>query len=190
MPDIPAFIVHLKRLRLGGRFGKFVLRGQLRHPRARIGTSMRELTIDGVLSPMTQIATSSPRSATTTRATSRSARSCFEAAKDVRRPRGQAAEARQPRAVHTRDVRQPYNNENTFGTTYGEHREALEFGRDRISGAAAATPRSSASRSSPPRSIFRAPTSSRSSTCRPTRSPRATSPTRRCSSTWRRSASR
>ena len=24
----------------------------------------------------------------------------------------------------------PYDNENSFGATYGEHREALEFGRD------------------------------------------------------------
>ena len=30
----------------------------------------------------------------------------------------------------------PYDNENSFGATYGEHREALEFGRTRVRRAA------------------------------------------------------
>ena len=38
---------------------------------------------------------------------------------------------RDNRAVYTRDYfDRPYDNENSFGATYGEHREALEFGRE------------------------------------------------------------
>src|SRR4029079_19583536 len=35
------------------------------------------------------------------------------------------------RSLYTRGMyEKPYDNENSFGATYGEHREALEFGRD------------------------------------------------------------
>jgi sialic acid synthase len=38
---------------------------------------------------------------------------------------------RNNRSLYTRDMyEKPYDNENSFGATYGEHREALEFGRD------------------------------------------------------------
>jgi sialic acid synthase len=38
---------------------------------------------------------------------------------------------RDNRALYTREMYdKPYDNENSFGATYGEHREALEFGRD------------------------------------------------------------
>jgi len=38
---------------------------------------------------------------------------------------------RDNRSLYTRELfDSPYDNENSFGTTYGEHREALEFGRD------------------------------------------------------------
>ncbi|MDQ3224292.1 MAG: N-acetylneuraminate synthase family protein, partial [Gemmatimonadota bacterium] len=38
---------------------------------------------------------------------------------------------RDNRSLYTRRMYdQPYDNENSFGATYGEHREALEFGRD------------------------------------------------------------
>jgi N-acetylneuraminate synthase/sialic acid synthase len=38
---------------------------------------------------------------------------------------------RDNRALYTREMyEKPYDNENSFGATYGEHREALEFGRD------------------------------------------------------------
>ncbi|MBA3258625.1 MAG: N-acetylneuraminate synthase family protein [Gemmatimonadales bacterium] len=38
---------------------------------------------------------------------------------------------RDNRALYTRAMfDKPYDNENSFGATYGEHREALEFGRD------------------------------------------------------------
>lgn len=38
---------------------------------------------------------------------------------------------RDNRSLFTRDLyEQPYENENSFGATYGEHREALELGRD------------------------------------------------------------
>lgn len=38
---------------------------------------------------------------------------------------------RDNRSLYTRAMYdKPYDNENSFGTTYGEHREALEFGRD------------------------------------------------------------
>jgi len=37
---------------------------------------------------------------------------------------------RDNRALYTREMfDKPYENENSFGTTYGEHREALEFGK-------------------------------------------------------------
>lgn len=38
---------------------------------------------------------------------------------------------RDNRSLYTREMyEKPYDNENSFGATYGEHREALEFGRD------------------------------------------------------------
>ncbi len=38
---------------------------------------------------------------------------------------------RDNRSLYTRAMYdKPYDNENSFGATYGEHREALEFGRD------------------------------------------------------------
>jgi N-acetylneuraminate synthase/sialic acid synthase len=38
---------------------------------------------------------------------------------------------RENRTLYTRDFfNRPYDNESSFGSTYGEHREALEFGRD------------------------------------------------------------
>jgi sialic acid synthase len=38
---------------------------------------------------------------------------------------------RDNRSLYTRSMyEKPYDNENSFGATYGEHREALEFGRD------------------------------------------------------------
>src|SRR3954451_4002063 len=38
---------------------------------------------------------------------------------------------RDNRTLYTRTMYDmPYDNENSFGATYGEHREALEFGRD------------------------------------------------------------
>ena len=37
---------------------------------------------------------------------------------------------RDNRALYTREMfNKPYENENSFGATYGEHREALEFGK-------------------------------------------------------------
>ena len=48
-----------------------------------------------------------------------------------RRARGQAAEARQPRASTRATLYdKPYDNENSFGATYGEHREASSSARD------------------------------------------------------------
>ncbi len=82
---------------------------------------------------------------------------------------------RDNRSLYTREVfSRPYDNENSFGATYGEHREALEFGsaqyRELQAYAADLGVRSSRRRSTCP-----APTSWRSSTCRPTRSRRRTS---------------
>src|SRR5918998_4885937 len=38
---------------------------------------------------------------------------------------------RDNRALYMREMyNKPYENENSFGTTYGEHREFLEFGMD------------------------------------------------------------
>src|SRR4026208_2324684 len=37
---------------------------------------------------------------------------------------------RDNRSLYTREMyNKPYENENSFGATYGEHREALEFGK-------------------------------------------------------------
>ena len=102
--------------------------------------------------------------------------------------RGQAPEARQPAALHARAYDSPYDNENSFGPTYGAHREALEFDRDAY--VTCGTRPEIGSRSSPRRSTRRARTSSPSSTCPPTRSRRATSRTRRCSRTSPGSGSR
>ena len=93
---------------------------------------------------------------------------------------------RDNRGLYTRAAYdKPYDNENSFGATYGEHREFLEFGVDEYRELQALRAASSASTSSPPPSTSPAPTSSASSTCRPSRSRRATSRARRCSSTSR-----
>ena len=68
----------------------------------------------------------------------------------------------------------PYDNENSYGATYGEHREALEFGARRVRGAQGLREGARGRLSSPPPSTSRAPTSWPSSTCRPTRSRPAT----------------
>ena len=131
-------------------------------------------------SRMRATATSSPRSATTTRAASRRRRSCSAQAKECG-AHAVKLQKRDNRALYTRAMYdKPYDNENSFGATYGEHRESLEFGRDEYLELQALRRASSASTSSPPPSTCRAPTSSPSSTCRPTRSPRAISRTRRC----------
>jgi sialic acid synthase len=130
VPDIPAFIVNLKRLRLVGRFGKFVLRGQLRHPRARIGTSMRELTIDGVRIAddtdcyvIAEIGHNHQGDINKCKDLFRTAKDCGAHAVKLQK--------RDNRTLFTRSMYDSsYNSENAFGKTYGEHREALEFGRD------------------------------------------------------------
>jgi N-acetylneuraminate synthase/sialic acid synthase len=48
----------------------------------------------------------------------------------VRRLGCQAPEARQPRLFTRAAFDRPYDNENSFGPTYGLHREALELNRD------------------------------------------------------------
>ena len=83
----------------------------------------------------------------------------------------------------------PYDNENSFGPTYGAHREALELDRGAYVELQASRASSGSSSSRPP-STRRAPTCSTSSTCRRTRSRPATSATRRSCGTSRRSASR
>ena len=79
---------------------------------------------------------------------------------------------RENRSLYTRALYDsPYDNEHSFGATYGEHREALELD-------AAAWlelrefSREEGSCSSAPSSTSRAPTSSPSSTCPRSRSPR------------------
>ena len=42
---------------------------------------------------------------------------------------------RDNRSLYTAGYAKPYDNENSYGATYGEHREALEFGRERVQGA-------------------------------------------------------
>ncbi|HET9465326.1 MAG TPA: N-acetylneuraminate synthase family protein [Gemmatimonadales bacterium] len=91
---------------------------------------MRELTIDGV--------------------TINDANSCYviaeighnhqgdlEKCKDLFRSAHEAGaqavklQKRDNRSLYTREMYdKPYDNENSFGATYGEHREALEFGRE------------------------------------------------------------
>ena len=72
----------------------------------------------------------SPRSATTTRARSSRRRRCSTAAKDGG-AHAVKLQKRDNRSLYTREYyNRPYDNENSFGATYGEHREALEFGRD------------------------------------------------------------
>ena len=81
---------------------------------------------------------------------------------------------RDNRGLYTRAAyNKPYDNENSFGSTYGEHREFLEFGREGIPRAAGLRAESWASTSSPPPSTSPAPISSQRSTCPRTRSPRA-----------------
>ena len=72
---------------------------------------------------------------------------------------------RDNRRLYTRALYDsPYDNENSFGPTYGAHREALELDRDAYVELRDEA-RSSASCSSRRRSTSRAPTCSRSSTC-------------------------
>ncbi len=60
---------------------------------------------------------------------------------------------RDNRGLYTRAAyNKPYDNENSFGATYGEHREFLEFGVDEYRESAEAMRASSASISSPRRS--------------------------------------
>ena len=82
---------------------------------------------------------------------------------------------RDNRGLYTREMyNKPYENENSYGATYGEHREALEFGKPGVRGAEGL-------RGGDRHHVLRhgvrprrAPTSWRSSTCPPTRSPRRT----------------
>lgn len=58
------------------------------------------------------------------------AKKLFRAAKDCD-ANAVKLQKRDNRALFTRAMfDQPYDNENSFGATYGEHREALEFGKD------------------------------------------------------------
>ena len=98
---------------------------------------------------------------------------------------------RDNRSLYTKAMYdRPYQHENSFGRTYGEHREVLEFGRERILGIAGIRDASSASRSSPRLSTCRARTSSPGSTCRHTKSPRVTSGIFCCCATSRACRSR
>jgi N-acetylneuraminate synthase/sialic acid synthase len=89
----------------------------------------RELTIDGVRIADDTDCWSSRRSATTTRGRSSTASSCS--------PRRAACGAnavklqkRDNYSLYTHEAyNRPYENENSYGPTYGLHREALEFGR-------------------------------------------------------------
>ena len=68
---------------------------------------------------------------------------------------------RDNRSLYTHELfNQPYENENSYGPTYGEHREALEFGRSEYEELQAYAQEHRRSRSSPPPSTSRAPTSS------------------------------
>ena len=78
---------------------------------------------------------------------------------------------RDNRSLYTRKAfDMPYENPNSFGATYGEHREFLEFGKKRNTWNCSSSRRNSGSIFSPRRLISRARTSSRSSTCRSTKS--------------------
>ena len=58
------------------------------------------------------------------------AKELFEAAKELRaRTRSSCRSATTARSTPARPTTKPYENENSYGATYGEHREALEFGR-------------------------------------------------------------
>ena len=97
----------------------------------RYDRAVRELVIDGTPDRRRHAAaSSSPRSATTTRARSRRRRSSSV-------PRSECGvdavklQKRDNRALYTRALYDaPYDNENSFGPTYGAHREALELDRD------------------------------------------------------------
>ncbi len=128
----------------------------------------------------TATATSSPRSATTTRARwSRRSSSSWPRLTVV--SNAVKLQKRDNRSLYTQAAYDaPYDHENSFGATYGEHREALEFDVGEYKELQACA------RELGPRLLrhglrrARAPISSPSSTCPPTRSPRATSVTRRC----------
>src|SRR4030095_5897705 len=56
------------------------------------------------------------------------AKELFRAAKDCG-AHAAKLQKRDNRTLFTREMyNKPYENENSFGSTYGEHREALEFG--------------------------------------------------------------
>jgi sialic acid synthase len=58
-----------------------------------------------------------------------SAKQLFEAAKQAG-AHAVKLQKRDNRSLYTREMfNKPYENENSYGSTYGEHREALEFGR-------------------------------------------------------------
>jgi len=58
-----------------------------------------------------------------------SAKDLFEAARQAG-AHAVKLQKRENRSLYTRDMfNKPYENENSYGSTYGEHREALEFGR-------------------------------------------------------------
>ena len=79
------------------------------------------------------------------------------------------------RSLYTREAYdKPYDNRNSFGKTYGEHREALEFGLDEYWELKAYAEEELGVACSPQPSTSRARISSPSWTCRPSRSPRGT----------------
>ena len=95
----------------------------------RYDRAVRELTIDGRRIADDTPATSSPRSATTTRVTSRRRKRAFD--REGVRASAVKLQKRDNGALFTRAAyNRPYDNENSFGPTYGAHREALELGRD------------------------------------------------------------
>ena len=66
----------------------------------------------------------------------KTAKELFQAAAECGVDAGKL-QKRDNRSLYTREMYdKPYDNENSFGATYGEHREALEFGKLRIRGAA------------------------------------------------------
>ena len=98
----------------------------------------------------------------------------FRAAQGMRRRRGQAAEARQPLAVHPRDVRPALRQREQLRRHLRRAPRGARVRPGRVRRAAAVRARARHHASSRPPSTSRAPTSSPSSTCRPTRSPPAT----------------
>src|SRR5215204_4869342 len=59
----------------------------------------------------------------------KTAKELFQAAAECGVDAGKL-QKRDNRSLYTREMYdKPYDNENSFGATYGEHREALEFGK-------------------------------------------------------------